>query len=96
MKIRKTLVTKTNGKRSYLLTDDTLTLAFPKMIESTPATLRAAISEKSLRRIAQRGDSNEISKAGKSLELRCQLSAHGAGRHSVFAPARGRGLKQLL
>lgn len=69
MTTRKTLVTKTNGKRSYLLSDDTLTLAFPGMIESTPTSLREFVSESSLRRISRIGDSNEISKAKKALEL---------------------------
>jgi len=74
----KTNITTNNGKRMNLTTDDTLTLAFPRMEESTPATLRAIVCEKSLRRIAATSaDSNEISKVEKALALKLQLSSHG-------------------
>lgn len=80
----KTNVTTNTGKRITLTTDDTLTLAFPRMVESTPATLRAIVCEKSLRRIAESTvDRNEFSKVKKALSLRLQLSNHGAGRKSA-------------
>jgi len=80
----KTNVTTNSGKRMNLTTDDTLTLAFPRMEESTPATLRAIVCEKSLTRIAESTtDSNERSKVEKALALKLQLSNHGAGRKSA-------------
>jgi hypothetical protein len=82
--MKKTSITTTNGKRMTLTTDDTLTLAFPRMVESTPATLRAIICEKSLNRILETStDSNEIRKAKQALALRLQLSNHGVGRKSA-------------
>lgn len=80
----KTQITTNNGKRMHLTTDETLTLAFPRMEESTPATLRAVVCEKSLRRIATNtSDSNERSKVAKALGLKLQLSDHGMGRKSA-------------
>lgn len=80
----KTNVTTNNGKRMNLTTDDTFTLAFPRMEESTPETLRAVVCEKSLVRIAGSStDSNERSKAEEALALKLQLSDHGAGRKSA-------------
>lgn len=80
----KTNITTNNGKRMNLTTDDTLTLAFPRMEESTSATLRAIVCEKSLRRIAATSsDSNEISKVEKALALKLQLSSHGVGLKSA-------------
>jgi len=67
MKIKHT-VTTTYGKRMVLTTDDTFTLAFPGMIESTPKTLSQWISRKSLLKIASSStDANEVSKANKAL-----------------------------
>lgn len=82
--MRKTRVTTNTGKRLCLMTDDTLTLAFPGMVESTPAQLRAQISSKSLRRIARESDDQqERIKAARALELELQLSDHGLGRKSA-------------
>jgi hypothetical protein len=83
-KMKTTRVTLNDGTRSTLRTDDTLTLAFTGMTETTPASLRAFVCEKSLNRIASTStDSNEVSKAEKALALRLQLSSHGAGRKSA-------------
>jgi hypothetical protein len=83
-KMMKTNVTTNNGKRINLTTDDTLTLAFPQMEESTPATLRAIVCEKSLRRIERTtGDSNERGKVQRALALELQLSSHGMGKKSA-------------
>lgn len=80
----KTKVTTTSGRRITLTTNDTFTLVFPGMVESTPNTLRAAVCEKSLRRIIRTTeDSNERSKAERALELSIQLSEHGCGRKSA-------------
>ena len=69
----KTNITTNSSKRMNLTTDDTLTLAFPRMEESTPATLRAIVCEKSLKRIVVTSkDSNEISKVEKALALKLQ------------------------
>ena len=77
-------VTTNNGKRITLTTDDTLTLAFPRMEESTPATLRARVCETSLRRILKTTtDGNEITKLDKAIALNLQLSDHGMGRKSA-------------
>lgn len=74
-------ITKTNGLRGKLVSNDTFTLAFcPGMRESTPATLRAFVSEKSLRRLAAMPGHE---KAEKALAIRAQFSAHGANRRSV-------------
>lgn len=83
MKQKTTRVTTTNGKRIRLHTDDTLTLAFPGMVESTPASLRAMISQRSLEEIAYSGDYNESSKARKALKLSFQIGSRGCGRRSV-------------
>ena len=70
MSTRKTTVTGTNGTRFTLSTDDTFTLAFARWVESTPASLRARVSERSLRRIAARSpDGNEQSKARRALGM---------------------------
>jgi hypothetical protein len=54
------------------------------MEESTPATLRARVCEKSLSRILQTtADNNEVSKLEKALGLKLQLSDHGMGRKSA-------------
>lgn len=47
-------VTGTNGKRMVLRTDDTLTLAFPGMVESTPETLAEKVSLESLENIVDK------------------------------------------
>ena len=69
--MKKTRVTTTSGKRIYLYTDDTLTLAFPRMIESTPETLSERISIKSLENIIENNqdDLNIIDKAYDALCL---------------------------
>jgi plasmid stability protein len=69
---------KASGKQIELYTDDTLTLAFPaceemgsecELAESSPALLRHALTEESLRDIAENStDSSERSKAEKALE----------------------------
>ena len=75
-------ITRTNGTRARLVSNDTFTLAFcPGMIESTPTELRAFVSEKSLIRLAKNDGLD--SKAAKALALRFQRSFHGAGRVSV-------------
>jgi len=80
----KTNITTNNGKRMNLTTDDTLTLSFPRMEESTPATLRAIVCEKSLKRIVKTStDSNEISKVEKALAMKVQVGNHGCGRKSA-------------
>ncbi len=80
----KTRITTNTGSRMNLTTDDTLTLAFPGMCESTPQTLRAVVCENSLRRIVNTSsDQNERSKAERALSLRLQLSEHGARTESA-------------
>lgn len=81
--MKKIKVSTNNGKRITLTSDDTYTLAFPKMKESTPETLRAIVSEKSLRRISNSDDQNNASKAKKALSFRIQKSYHGCGVVSV-------------
>jgi hypothetical protein len=80
----KTRVTTTTGKSTTLTSCDTLTLAFVRGVESTPVTLRAFISEQSLKRIARDStDSNERIKADRALSFRLQFSDHGAGSRSA-------------
>jgi hypothetical protein len=80
----KTNVTLNTGRKTQLFTDDTLTLAFPYLTESTPATLRARVSERSLRHIAAHStDRNEVEKANAALALQLQLSDHGMGKKSA-------------
>ena len=65
-----TTVRRTDGRRTILSTDDTFTLAFTGMVESTPATLSERISPRSLRHIVETSnDANEISKALRALEI---------------------------
>ena len=73
--MKKTRVTTTSGKRIYLYTDDTLTLAFPRMIESTPETLSERISIKSLENIIENNQDNLniINKAYDALYLSRKL-----------------------
>lgn len=59
------------GQTINLFTDDTFTLAFEGMIETTPAQLRNLIEMDSLKKIAiTSNDSNERSKAERALKLR--------------------------
>lgn len=68
MKITK--VETVAGNPAKLYTDDTLTLAFRGMVESTPASLATLISRRSLEEIAKTSeDSNEVSKAERALKL---------------------------
>jgi hypothetical protein len=56
----------------FLHTDDSLTLAFDGMEESTPQTLAECVSEQSLREITEESDDrNEVSKAERALKI-CQ------------------------
>lgn len=66
----KTRVTTNQGYRIYLYTNDTLTLAFPGMEESTPESLADCVSARSLKRIADKSnDANERSKAARALSV---------------------------
>ena len=81
-----TRVTTTTGRHLRLRTDDTYTLAFPHGVESTPATLRAIVCERSLLRLSHSIDYNVRTKANLALGLRVQLSDHGTRKSAqVFA-----------
>lgn len=70
MNTKSTEVTTSEGTTTFLFTDDTFTLAFPDMEESTPATLADVISEPSLREIIRESsDSNEVRKAERAVAL---------------------------
>ena len=68
--MKTTQVESISGDATRLLTDDTYTLSFEDGTESTPATLAARISAKSLRLIAQDSkDENERNKAARALAV---------------------------
>ena len=58
MKTIKHRVTTKAGTRIRLTTDDTLTLAFPGMLESTPQTLAALISDRSIYHLTNLSESD--------------------------------------
>jgi hypothetical protein len=66
----KTRVTGTNGKRMTLMTDDTLTLTFPGMIESTPETLSERVSLESLENIVN-GNQDDLNIVNKAYDALC-------------------------
>lgn len=87
MKTKITIATTHAGRRIRLLTDDTLTLAFPGMIESTPQTLGKLISRRSLLLIMRRShDAGERSKAARAL-LHAYATAYATRAYATRAAA---------
>ena len=67
---KKTQATTKSAQRITLRTDDTFTLAFPGMIESTPKTLSDTISRSCLElMMIKTTDSNERTKLEKALAI---------------------------
>ena len=67
---KKTQVVTKSAQRITLRTDDTFTLAFPGMVESTPKTLSDTISRSCLELMVKRTtDSNERAKLKKALAI---------------------------
>lgn len=65
-----TTTTTKSAQRITLRTDDTFTLAFPGMIESTPKTLSDTISRSCLELMMKKTtDSNERTKLEKALAI---------------------------
>lgn len=56
------------GKIVKLFTDDTFTLAYEGMIESTPSSLARDVSKASLDKLCAHWDSNVRSKAERSID----------------------------
>ena len=86
MKTNRTSVATNAGGRTTLSSNDTRILAFPRGETSIPSTLRAKVSEKSLKRIRDnpRWDGSSVqAKVKRALALRLQLSDHGCGRKSA-------------
>ena len=71
---KKTAVLTHSGEVVNLLTDDSLTLSFEGMIESTPQTLAEAINLDSLVKISTKSeDDNERIKAAKAVAIGATL-----------------------